>query len=208
MSVVAPRSTPAGQGSSDRVGISDRDRARLADIIFERSFGRDKIILASGKESHFYVDLKPSMLHPEGAHLIATALLDAIRPVGAQYVGGLEMGAVPITGAICQRSHETGAPVSGFFVRKQPKVHGSKKLIEGLGKGEILAGKKVVVVEDVTTTGGSAFKAIEPCLEAGAHVVLVISVVDREEGATEFFRSKGLPFKALFLASEFLSRPA
>lgn len=208
MTVVAPRSTLAGQGASDREGVSDRDRARLGDIIFERSFGRAKIILASGKESHFYVDLKPSMLHPEGAHLMATALLDAIKPYGADYVGGLEMGAVPITGAICQRSHETGAPVSGFFVRKQPKVHGAKKLIEGLAPGETLAGKKVVVVEDVTTTGGSAFKAIEPCLEAGANVVLVISVVDREEGAPEFFQSKGIAFKALFRASEFLSRPA
>jgi len=187
-------------------GGSDEDRARLADIIFERSFGRGRITLASGKESDFYFDLKPSMLHPEGASLMAKALLREIRKAGADYVGGLEMGAVPITGAVCQHSHDSGAPIAGFFVRKQAKGHGAKKLIEGLAKGETLAGRKVAVVEDVTTTGESAFKAVEPCREAGAEVVLVITVVDREDGAQEFFESKGLPFKALFVASEFLSR--
>ena len=187
---------------------SDRDRARLADIIYARSFGRGRITLASGKESDFYFDLKPSMLHPEGASLMAKALLRLIGEVGAEYVGGLEMGAVPITGAICQHSHDSGAPVSGFFVRKQAKGHGAKKLVEGLAKGETLAGKRVVVVEDVTTTGESAFKAVEPLREAGAKVVLVVTVVDREDGAKEFFASKGVPFAALFLASEFLSRDA
>jgi orotate phosphoribosyltransferase len=198
--------TSAGQLA--RARGSDGDRARLADIIFERSFGRGRITLASGKESDFYFDLKPSMLHPEGASLMAKALLAEIRQAGADYVGGLEMGAVPITGAVCQHSHDSGAPIAGFFVRKQAKGHGAKKLIEGLAKGETLAGRKVAVVEDVTTTGESVFKAVEPCREAGAEVVLVITVVDREDGAKEFFESKGLPFRALFVASEFLSRNA
>jgi orotate phosphoribosyltransferase len=202
MTVAAGRSARADEGSAP----SHRDRARLADIIFARSFGRGRITLASGKESDFYFDLKPSMLHPEGASLMAKALLRLIREVGADYVGGLEMGAVPITGAICQHSHDSGAPVAGFFVRKQAKGHGAKKLIEGLAKGETLAGKRVVVVEDVTTTGESAFKAVEPCREAGAEVVLVVTVVDREDGAQAFFASKGVPFAALFSASEFLSR--
>jgi orotate phosphoribosyltransferase len=202
MTVAAGRAARANEGSAP----SRRDRARLADIIFARSFGRGRITLASGKESDFYFDLKPSMLHPEGASLMAKALLRLIREVGADYVGGLEMGAVPITGAICQHSHDSGAPVAGFFVRKQAKGHGAKKLIEGLAKGETLAGKRVVVVEDVTTTGESAFKAVEPCREAGAEVVLVVTVVDREDGAQAFFASKGVPFAALFSASEFLSR--
>jgi orotate phosphoribosyltransferase len=202
MTVAAGRAARANEGSAP----SRRDRARLADIIFARSFGRGRITLASGKESDFYFDLKPSMLHPEGASLMAKALLRLIREVGADYVGGLEMGAVPITGAICQHSHDSGAPVAGFFVRKQAKGHGAKKLIEGLAKGETLAGKRVVVVEDVTTTGESAFKAVEPCREAGAEVVLVVTVVDREDGAQAFFASKDVPFAALFSASEFLSR--
>jgi orotate phosphoribosyltransferase len=202
MTVAAGRAARADEGAAP----SDRDRARLADIIYARSFGRGRITLASGKESDFYFDLKPSMLHPEGASLMAKALLRLIGEVGAEYVGGLEMGAVPITGAICQHSHDSGAPVAGFFVRKQAKGHGAKKLIEGLAEGETLAGKRVVVVEDVTTTGESAFKAVEPCREAGAEVVLVVTVVDREDGAKEFFASKGVPFAALFSASEFLSR--
>jgi len=196
----------AGRSVREDAGYSDHARTRLADIIFERSFGRGRITLASGKESDFYFDLKPSMLHPEGASLMAKALLQHIRQAGADYVGGLEMGAVPITGAVCQHSYDSGAPVSGFFVRKQAKGHGAKKLIEGLAKGETLAGKKVAIVEDVTTTGESAFKAVGLCVEAGAEVVLVITVVDREDGAKEFFEGKGLPFTALFGASEFLSR--
>ena len=204
MTVAAGRAARADEGTAP----SDRDRARLADIIYARSFGRGRITLASGKESDFYFDLKPSMLHPEGASLMAKALLRLIGEVGAEYVGGLEMGAVPITGAICQHSHDSGAPVAGFFVRKQAKGHGAKKLIEGLAEGETLAGKRVVVVEDVTTTGESAFKAVEPCREAGAEVVLVVTVVDREDGAKEFFASKGVSFAALFVASEFLSRHA
>jgi orotate phosphoribosyltransferase len=163
-------------------------------------------VLASGQESDFYFDMKPSMLDPEGARLMAKALLEEIRNAGADYVGGLEMGAVPITGAVCALSTEGGTRVSGFFVRKQAKVHGARKLVEGLVKGETLEGKRIVIVDDVTTTGQSAFKAIEPCLVLGAQVALVISVVDRGEGAEKFFESRGLKFKALFSASEFLAR--
>jgi orotate phosphoribosyltransferase len=186
--------------------LSPAERARLADIVFARSFGRGKVILASGKESNFYFDMKPSMLHPEGAALIARALLDEVRRTGAGFVGGLEMGAVPITGALCQHSFEAGAPIFGFFVRKQPKGHGAKKLVEGLPKGETLAGKDIVIVEDVTTTGESAWKAAQACIEEGANLKLIATIVDREDGAEAFFRDKGVPFAAVFRASEFLAR--
>lgn len=187
--------------------VTAASRSRLADIIHARSFGRGKIKLASGKESDFYFDMKPTMLDPEGASLIARHLFDAISDAGADYVGGLEMGAVPITGGVCQHSFEEGKPIRGFFVRKQAKDHGAKKVIEGLTKTESLDGKKLIIVEDVTTTGESAYKAIEACRATGAEVVLVISIVDREDGAKEFFASKNVPFKALYLASEFLARP-
>ncbi len=186
--------------------ISPAERARLADIIFTRSFGRGKVLLASGKESSFYFDMKPSMLHPEGAALIARAILARLGDTGATHVGGLEMGAVPITGALCQHSFEAGSPLFGFFVRKQPKGHGAKKLVEGLPKGETLAGKTIVIVEDVTTTGESAWKAAQACIEEGAKLALVITIVDREDGAQEFYDSKGVPFAAVFRASEFLAR--
>ena len=181
-------------------------RDRLADIIFARSFGRARVILASGRESDFYFDMKPTMLDPEGAGLIAAQLFGALDGTGAEYVGGLEMGAVPITGGVCQLSFERGAPVRGFFVRKQAKGHGVKKLVEGLTRTESLAGKKAVILEDVTTTGESAWKAIEAVRETGADILLVISLVDREEGAAEFFAGKGVTFRSLFKASEFLRR--
>jgi orotate phosphoribosyltransferase len=182
------------------------NRARLADIIFKRSFGRGEITLASGRKSDFYFNLKPTMLDPEGAALLAELTLEALANDTFDYVGGLEMGAVPIAGAIAQLSFMKGRPVPAIFVRKKPKEHGAKLSVEGLVKGETLAGKKVVVVEDVTTTGGSAMKAVEAVKDSGGEVVMVFTMVDREEGATEFFNEQKMPFRALYRAKEFLSR--
>ena len=131
-------------------------RARLADIIRKRSFGRGEITLASGRKSDFYFNLKPTMLDPEGAALLAEMSLDALKDDKVDYIGGLEMGAVPIAGAIAQLSWLKGRPIAAFFVRKKPKEHGARLAVEGLAKGESLAGKRIVIVEDVTTTGGSA----------------------------------------------------
>jgi orotate phosphoribosyltransferase len=122
------------------------------------------------------------------------------------YVGGLEMGAVPIAGAVAQLSFMTGAPMQAFFVRKKPKEHGARLSVEGLMPGETLRGKRVVIVEDVTTTGGSAMKAVEAARESGAEIAFVLTIVDREEGATEAFAAQGLDFRVIYRASEFLSR--
>ncbi len=181
-------------------------RARLADIIFARSFGRGEITLASGRKSDFYFNLKPTMLDPEGAALLAELTLEALADEQIDYVGGLEMGAVPIAGAIAQLSFLKGQPISAIFVRKKPKDHGAKLAVEGLAKGETLKGRRVVVVEDVTTTGGSAMKAVEAVRDAGGEVALVFTMVDREEGADETFKAAGLPFRSLFRAAEFLKR--
>jgi len=180
-------------------------RARLADIIRQRSFGRGEITLASGRKSDFYFNLKPTMLDPEGAALLADLAFDALKDENVDYIGGLEMGAVPIAGAIAQLSWLKNHPIAAFFVRKKPKEHGAKLAIEGFAKDESLAGKRVVIVEDVTTTGGSAAKAIESVRDAGANIVLVLTIVDREEGAAEAFRAAGVPFRALYKASEFLN---
>lgn len=180
------------------------NRARLADIIRTRSFGRGKITLASGRESDFYFNLKPTMLDAEGAALLAELTLDALQGEKVDYVGGLEMGAVPIAGAIAQLSWMRGKPIPAFFVRKKPKEHGAKLSIEGLAKTESIKGKRVVVVEDVTTTGGSAMKAVESLREAGADIAFVLTMVDREEGAAETFKEAGLVFRSIFRASEFL----
>jgi orotate phosphoribosyltransferase len=180
-------------------------RARLAEIIRTRSFGRGEVTLASGRKSDFYFNLKPTMLDPEGAALLAELTYEALRAEQVDYVGGLEMGAVPLAGAIAQLSWLNGRPIAAFFVRKKPKEYGAKLAVEGLAKNESLQGKRVVIVEDVTTTGGSAIKAAEAVREAGAEIALVLTMVDREEGAAEGFAAAGLPFRSLYKASEFLS---
>jgi orotate phosphoribosyltransferase len=179
-------------------------RARLAEIIRKRSFGRGEITLASGRKSNFYFNLKPTMLDPEGAALLAELTYEALKDDQLDFVGGLEMGAVPLAGAIAQLSWIKGHPIAAFFVRKKPKEHGAKLAVEGLAKGETLQGKRIVIVEDVTTTGGSAMKAVEAVREAGGIVALVFTMVDREEGATEAFAEAGLPFRSLYKAGEFL----
>jgi len=167
-------------------------RARLYEIIRKRSFGRGEVTLASGRKSDFYFNLKPTMLDPEGATLLAELTYEALKDDKLDFIGGLEMGAVPLAGAIAQISWIKGHPIAAFFA------------VEGLAKGESLQGKRVVVVEDVTTTGGSAMKAVEAVREAGGNVALVLTMVDREEGASETFKQVGLPFRALYKASEFL----
>ena len=181
-------------------------RARLRDIIHRRSFGYGEVKLASGRMSNFYFNLKPTMLDPEGAALLAELTYEALKDDGLDYIGGLEMGAVPLAGAIAQLSWITGHPIAAFFVRKKPKEHGARLSVEGLMPGESLAGKRVVIVEDVTTTGGSAIKAVESVREAGAEIAFVLTIVDREEGATEAFAAQGLEFRALYRASEFLNQ--
>jgi len=186
--------------------MQDNARARLADIIFARSFGRGEVTLASGRKSNFYFNLKPTMLHPEGAALLAEMTLAALADENIDYVGGLEMGAVPIAGAIAQLSFLKGRPIGAVFVRKKPKEHGARLAVEGLAPGESLHGKRVVVVEDVTTTGGSAMKAAEAVREAGGEVAFVLTMIDREEGAAEAFAAAGVPFRSLYRAAEFLTR--
>jgi orotate phosphoribosyltransferase len=181
-------------------------RARLADIIRVRSFGRGEITLASGRKSDFYFNLKPTMLDPEGAALLAELTYEALRDDKVDYVGGLEMGAVPLAGAIAQLSWLKNHPIAAFFVRKKPKEHGARLAIEGLAKAETLQGKRVVIVEDVTTTGGSAIKAVEAVREAGAEIVMVLTMIDREEGAADNFSQAGLQFRSLYKAGEFLNR--
>ena len=179
-------------------------RAELFELIRTRSFGRGKIVLASGRESDFYFDLRPTTIHPAGATYVGELIVDALEGMAVDFVGGLEMGAVPIATAAAIASHRRGGDLQAFFVRKKPKDHGAKKLVEGLPKGETLRGKNVVVVEDVTTTGGSSMQAVVALREEGANIVLVLTIVDRLEGAAETFAAEKLPFRALYTADEFL----
>ena len=181
-------------------------RGRLVAIIRERSFqsGRE-IKLASGRTSTYYFNMKPTMLDAEGSHAIATLILAAIADMDADLIGGLEMGAMPIAAAVAAVSHAGKQPVNAFFVRKQAKEHGTKSLIEGLPNGDSLKGKRVVIVEDVTTTGGSAVKAAEAVRAEGAQVVGVVTVIDREEGAHEAFAAAGLTMTPILTLTDFKS---
>jgi orotate phosphoribosyltransferase len=190
--------------NSEKALSKSASRARLAEIIRKRSFGRGEITLASGRKSDFYFNLKPTMLDPEGAALLAELTYEALRDDRLDYVGGLEMGAVPLAGAIAQLSWLKGHPIAAFFVRKKPKEHGARLAVEGLARGESLAGKRIVIVEDVTTTGGSALKAAEAVREAGGEIVLVFTMIDRDEGASETFAEAGIAFRSLYKAGEFL----
>ena len=176
-------------------------RQRLRDIIRARSLlTSGTFTLASGRSSRMFFDMKPTMLDPEGANLIADAVLDRLQEPELEAVGGLVMGAVPIVAVVCAKSFVRGRPLMGFFVRKETKDHGTARLIDG----NLAPGARAAILEDVTTTGGSALRAIEAVRSAGAAVVKVISLVDRQEGATDTFGAHGLPFEAVFTRDDFV----
>jgi orotate phosphoribosyltransferase len=170
------------------------DLARLIALLRERSVRTGSFVLASGKTSDLYVDARTTTLHAEGAAIVARMVLARLRPdvVG---VGGMTLGADPIAAAAAARSIEVlGRPVHAFLIRKEPKGHGTSQQVEGLAN---VAGGKVCIVEDTTTTGGSLLKAVEVARAAGLDVVQTITVVDREAGAAEAIAAAGLPFIAL-----------
>jgi orotate phosphoribosyltransferase len=180
-------------------------RRRLRDLVAERSLlkGTD-IKLASGARSSFYFDMKRSSFDPEGANLISELMLEKLAGEQVDYVGGLEMGAVPLVACLCQKSWgRRPAPLRGFFVRKQAKEHGTRRLIEGLLAEESLAGRRVALIEDVTTTGDSAFKAVEAARAEGALCELVLTIVDRKEGAEANLAARGLRLIPLLTRADF-----
>ncbi len=187
------------EGSMDTNLLDIRNTA--FQIIKERSFIRGDVTLSSGQKSDHYFDMKPTMLHPTGAHALCELILDRLGNVKVDYIGGIEMGAVPLIGPLVMLSGLKGRPIPGFFVRKNVKQHGTMKRIEGV---DDLNGKHVVIVEDVTTTGQSAMKSIEMVQADGAVVSLVISLLDRQQGAADLYREAGLNFQSLFVASDFL----
>jgi orotate phosphoribosyltransferase len=180
------------------------DEPDLREVIRVRSYRHGHFKLASGAESEFYFNLKPTMMSPDGAYLSARALLKRIRGEHVDYVGGLEMGAVPVIACIAALSHEDGAPVKTFFVRKKPKDHGTQDLLEGLAPGETLEGKRVMIVDDVATSGGSIIKAAEVARAAGAIVETGLVLIDREEGAREALEKAGIRLLSVLKAKDFL----
>jgi orotate phosphoribosyltransferase len=158
---------------------------QLLRLLTERSFKRGTFRLASGGVSDYYIDGRLSAVFSEGAHLIGEVLYERTKDLGIDAIGGLEVGAVPLTTAAVISYHQHGRRMEGFWVRDAVKTHGMQKLIEG----NLAAGARVVVVDDVFTKGTSAAKAVKAVREAGCEVVAVTALVDRLQGAEELFRS-------------------
>ncbi len=177
-------------------------RNRLRDIIAEKSQLAGTFKLASGGTSGFFFDMKPTLMDPEGGNLVAELILDLLKNDKVEFVGGLELGAVPLATIIAQKSHYTGRPVPAFLVRKEPKSRGTEKLIEG----NIRKGAEVVILEDVTTKGNSALKAVEAARAEGCTVRRVVTVVDRLDGARDNLKAHGLELSALFTRDDFQAK--
>ncbi len=176
----------------------------LFEIIKERSFRRGTFKLFSGAISDHYFDMKPTMMSPRGNTLAAEAFLRRVKGSGVDYIGGLEMGAVPIIGGAAVLANLNGHPIGTFFVRKEAKGHGTKKLVEGLTENETLRGKRVCVVDDVATTGISLMKAVKAARDEGAHVETALVLVDREEGGEALLRENGVTLESVFRWRDFM----
>jgi orotate phosphoribosyltransferase len=153
--------------------------------------------LTSGQKSTFYFDGRLLSLDPEGSDLISQEFLKAIRQSGAEAFGGPAVGAVPIVGALTLRSWQEGAGLSGFFVRSEAKKHGMGRQVEG----SVLPGMKVAVFDDTVSTGGSLFIAVDAIQEYGCEIVLVLAVMDRNQGGSAELARRRLPFYRMWEAT-------
>ena len=176
------------------------DRERLKQIILELSYERRLVKLASGRESDFYFDGKQTTLHAEGGYLTGKLFYEAIRDVdGVQAVGGITLGADPIATATSIAALLAGQKMHAFIIRKEPKGHGTGQWLEG--RKNLPPGTKVVIVEDVVTTGGSSMKAVNRAKEEGLDVLGIVTLVDREEGGRENIEAEGYWLKSIFTKS-------
>jgi orotate phosphoribosyltransferase len=165
-------------------------REALLDHITESAIVRGKVTLSSGKEADYYVDLRRITLDGAAAPLVGQVMLDLVADLEFDAVGGLTMGADPVATAMLHAAAARGRELDAFVVRKEGKAHGLQRQIEGPD----VTGRRVLAVEDTSTTGGSALTAVAALREAGAEVVAVAVIVDRDTGAAEKVREAGLDY--------------
>jgi orotate phosphoribosyltransferase len=179
------------------------DQELLTSLLAKRSSKKGHFILASGRESEFYIDARLTTMSPDGLAVIGRLGLSALQQSGwrVDAIGGMTLGADPVSYAISYASAGTSHPLRAFTVRKEAKTHGTGKLIEG----PFSPGDKAVVIEDVITTGGSALRAIEAVRAAGGAISGVLAVVDRQEGGREKLESAGVSVIALTTARQIMS---
>lgn len=188
----------ADQLTTRAISEEDPRWGRLRNLIEHRALKRGEFTLTSGRSSTYLFQLRQITLHPVGACLIAEIIAGFMRNRHLVAIGGLEMGAVPIVAAVAAESARIEYPVEAFFVRKKAKDHGDKAQIDGLTE----ATRRILAVDDVTTTGGSILKAID-ALPLGTQVSEAMSIVDREEGAFEALSQRGIRLFSIFRKSDF-----
>lgn len=169
------------------------DRDALIELIKQEALEFGDFTLASGKKASFYLDCRKVTLNARGANLIGAGMLELLADDYPDAVGGMAIGADPITGAILTLSGQTDRPLRGFIVRKEAKEHGKGQAVEG----PVRHGDRVVIVEDVITTGGSALRAIERVREYGLEVIGALGIVDRLAGGQAAFAQQGVPLRTL-----------
>ena len=179
------------------------DRDALIKVFQERALKFGDFTLVSGKKSSYYLDGKQVMLHARGLRLVSEGLLDLLSDVEFDAIGGMSIGADPIIGGVLTVAAEQNREMIGVMVRKEAKGHGTQKFIEG----PLEPGMKVVVVDDVVTTGGSSLDAAKRIQDFGAEVVEVVGIVDRMQGGAETFAKHNLPFRSLLSILDFGIEP-
>ena len=185
--------------------LCEKDTKELKDklltIITEQSYKEGKFILVSGKESNYYLDGKMTSLDAEGGTIISVLFLRMLKN-DVTAIGGISVGADPLSSGVSQIGYLLGKKVNAFYVRKEPKKHGTSKWIEG----PLKASEKVAILEDVVTTGGSSQRAIEKVTEFGCKVEQVLALVDRNEGGREAFKNLNIDYKFLFDINEVIKK--
>ncbi len=169
------------------------DREQLIEVVRSKALEFGQFTLASGKTANYYLDCRRVTLDSHATRLVADGMVELMQGNWPDAVGGMAVGAVPITAAILSRAGEIDRPLRGFFVRKEAKEHGKGKQIEG----PVAAGDRVVVVEDVVTTGGSSIQAIKQCEEFGLKIEGVLTIIDRLAGGAEAFAKHGYELRSL-----------
>ena len=175
------------------------DKIALIALVREKALKFGDFTLASGRRASYYLDCRQITLDSRGATLVAAGMLEQIEDELPDAVGGMAIGADPITGAIITLAGTRGIPLRGVMVRKEAKGHGTGRYVEG----PVTAGETVIIVEDVVTTGGSSLKAIERCEQFGLKVQRVLAIVDRMEGGEEAFRARGYNLTSLLSIEDF-----
>ncbi len=179
------------------------DKNALIEVVREKALEFGQFTLASGKQASYYLDCRKVTLDPRGANLIAHGILELLGEDLPDAIGGMAIGADPITAAVVTVAGQQGKPVRGFIVRKQSKAHGKGRDVEG----PIQSGDRAVIVEDVVTTGGSALQAIDKVQAAGLTVVGVVAIIDRMEGGAEAFAQAGYRLQTLLTIRDFGIEP-